>query len=172
MGNLDTLQEDYFFTTLSEDIVKYQHFQTKSAIEKFRIKDKSFYTLKNYLFAGLSYLKDKRKATGIISQKFYNALDKVIEKHVQPLVPKENERRKKGYNFAHKKEVILPINKIDIIKKPTTKIIDYGVQYGKIIYLKDTEQEASLLLEGIKIANGDAKLVTVEIDEVNEECQK
>lgn len=172
MRKLETLKEDYFFTILAEDIIKYQHFQTKSAIEKFRIKDKSFYTLKNYLFAGLKYLKTKDKAIGLISQNFYNAIDRAIEKHVQPLVPKKSEQRKQGYNLAHKKEVTLPINEIEIIKNPTTKMIDYGVQYERIIYLKDTEQEASLLLEGIKIANGDAKLVTVEIDEVNEECQK
>ena len=78
----------------AREIVKYQNFATKSAFSKMSQK------MPSCVFnAGVVYLKNGT-INPHISNRLKSMLDECISEHVQPLIPKDNERRKfKGKSY-------------------------------------------------------------------------
>lgn len=118
LTDLPKTLEDKKLQDFTKEIVRYQNFQTKAALEKisFDYEKPKAYNLFN---AGVSYIKNNKKYP-IYKNKFYNLIDEAISKCIQPLTPAEAEKRivhKKRYTRA---DVIPPVAKLDSVHKPLT----------------------------------------------------
>ena len=125
---------------------------------------------KIYVFdAGLKYLRTGNTFNVNYNKKLYTYIDEAVANHVQPLIPKKDEERqiKKGY-YA-RKENNPPITKLEVVKKPLTAKISYGVQINDNIVVCKTEDEARAFLRGMRFLSRKdevGKLVTLEIGEI------
>lgn len=100
----------------------------------------------------------------------YEALDKVMEQHIQPLRPNLAEKKKTYKRDYTKKEITPPVARNEVLNKPLTAKIEYGVRINDNIVLQKTEEEARAFLRGINFLNPNnpiAKIVTVELGEVD-----
>ena len=175
MTDLKTLKEDLRkkqWSEIAEDLIKYQNYKTGVAIRHIR-GDVSDTTKKNYITSARYYLRTGKKYESVnVGTALFEALDEALKKHVQPLTPKQEEQarllgvRKPNYT---KKDAEVPITQV-IPKKITSKF-EYGVKYGKLIYLQDSEKEAQIFLERIKATGNSASIVSVEINEETDSLQ-
>lgn len=167
MSDLRTLKGDLkkkAWRNIAEDVIRYQNFKAQIAVRYMR-GSASPTTKKNYLTAGRHYITTKEQYKTLnVGKEFYTALEEMLNKHIQPLIPKENEKarllgpRKPNYT---KKEAKVPITQI--IPKKITSDFEYGVRYGKIIYLHDNDIMAKIFLDGIKATGNNAEIVSVEV---------
>ena len=171
-GSLENIQE-LELKKKAINTVKYQNFKTRVALEKMDTP------MTEIMFsAGVSYIKygTINKALG---KAFKIQLDKAIEEHVQPLVPREEEKRlsymyhrgtrlkTKKQVEAQKKETELPIQKLEVVKNPLTETFEYGVMVDKNLRIFDTEDEAKQFMYNLRFfCDKDMKLVEVKINEV------
>lgn len=172
MGNLSTLKSDLNekkWRQIAEDIIKYQDFKFKVAIDKMR-GSLSDVTKKNYITSGRYYLKNGKTYDGLsATPSLYRFIDIVKSEHLQPLIPSEQDRaritkpRKKDYT---KKNAELSISKMDIIKTPTCAKFEYGVRFGDIIYLMKNEEFAKVFAKGVIATGNNARIVSVEMDDI------
>lgn len=172
LDNLDEGLKKKKFMDMATFIVKYQKFKTSVAVEKMKDIDIANTTKSSYFSLGCSYLKTKeRKRT--MPPILYKCIDEVVNKCIQPLTPSiEEERKIKKQNYT-KKEALPPVAKLDIVKQPiSTNNIEYGVKSGNTIMLMPNREYALGFLAGLKNLNKekeiDAKVVTVEIGDINE----
>lgn len=170
MSNLTTLKDDFRakrFYDIAETIVKYQKFQNKYIIEKLSFAGLKDTMLVKYVSSTLKYLKSGERSK-FVHRTYWDMVDEVILNHIQPLTPKENQKRRENLSFYHKKEAILPIQKV-ITEKKQTVLIDYGVKIGDSICICKNEKEAKGFLKGVLFCGKEnAKIVTVEVQEVKE----
>lgn len=155
-----------------ENIVKYRYFKTSETLKLIDLGGFSKVTATNYIDALISYLdtgKMYKQCKGL-----YKYIDEAIAKHIQPLTPRQDQKRiyksKRKVNVVQKNQQ-LPIQKVlrDIeqqTKKP--KNIQYAVQMNNNIRLcGDTIELAKAFQEGLSfMGNNNSKIVKVEIIEV------
>lgn len=131
----------------AREIVKYQNFTTKSAFSK--MSQKMPLCVFN---AGVVYLKNGT-TNPHISNRLKSMLDECVSEHVQPLIPKDNERRKfkdTSYQKLYQdKKAKLPISTMPILNCSVSAQFEYGVQVGDFIRIWDSEKEARAFLEGV-----------------------
>ena len=171
MTTLETLQEDLRekkFMDVAVDIVKYQNYKTSAILPKIN-HDFNNSTLTNYINCGIVYIKTGARKNP--APKFlYDCIDKAVEKCVQPLRPSTEEKRMIKEQVYTRKNVTLPIAKNEVISKPLTAKVEYGVRINDNIVLQKTEEEARAFMRGINFLNPNnqiAKIVTVELGEVD-----
>lgn len=158
------------FENVAETIIKYQNYKTDIAISKM---DNSLgkSTRINYLMYGIRYLKTGYKSC-IVPSSIYKALDKCIEKHIQPLRPSESEKKRVHKRDYTKKNNNPPVSRLKMVQKPVTEKFTYGVKVNDNIVLQKSEIEAKAFLKGIRFLNNnndnnnEIKLVAVTISEV------
>ena len=153
---------------VAEDIVKYQNFQASIACEKMNTNlAKS--TKMNYITCGRYYIKTGNKYKGnVVGNNFYLYLQEAIDKHIQPLTPAFNERKREIKKDYTKKASTPPIKKIIEQKGDLTTKIEYGIKTENKVILELDENNARAFLRGLKFLKSDinAKLVTVELTEI------
>lgn len=178
--NLENLKESLKmkkFYNMAEYIIKYQKFKSSVALTKMNNLDISNSTKINYFNFGVAYLKTGNKHRALPST-LYACIDELVAKHVQPLIPKiEEERQEKNWvKKFQKKEAVLPVSKLEIVNKPLTTNIEYGVKSNNNIMLMPSRDYALEFLAGLKKLNPnkeiEAKVVTVELGELSEENDK
>lgn len=171
MGNLTTLKEDLReikYANLAEIIIKYQNFKSAVILNKMQNMDIKEATKLQYITAGIKYIRYRKKDKKF-SDVYYKKIQELLDKHMQPLVPKENEKRSNIQKIYQQKETILPIqNIIKSIKQTTT--IEYGIKIEDKILLCIDEIEARSFIKAIKFINSncEAKIVTLEINDYKE----
>lgn len=136
---LEELQ-NFKLTSLAKQIVQYQNFKTAAAISKMTT-EYSKTSLTCYFAYGVKYLKtgDAKRLNPSLKE----ALDKCKAEHIQPLTPKDSERRivhKSHVKKEHKKETTLPIQKLDIIGKPLVEKFEYGLRLDNKIMVVDSKK--------------------------------
>lgn len=114
----------------------------------------------------------KRTITKILKQE----IDKCIANHVQPLTPKEDERRQFAKYERRKPRKISvhtepPVARLEVLQNPITETFDYGVKVENKIHLLDSENDAKAFIAGIKFIDPsyDAKVVEIKFEEVKYE---
>ena len=131
------------------------------------MKDLTLATRVNYVNGGVIYLKEGRKTCGITSS-LCKALDRVVSECVQPLTPSKQDRRRVYDKKFTRKDNTPPVAKLDIIKKPLTAKLSYGVKIGDIIKCFPSYDETSGFLKGLLYAGQkNGKMVSFEsVEEV------
>ena len=142
-------------------IRKYQDY--KIGITAGKLSDTfSIATKKNYISAGISYIKTGKKLR-CVPVSLYKALDKVLGECVQPLRPSLEERRKEYKRNYTKKENIPPVARMDIVKKPIIAKVNYRVRLEDSIKCFPSYDEATGFLKGLKyMGNTLGRLVSFE----------
>lgn len=167
MSTLETIEQDSKnkkFKELALNIIKYQKFSNKYIVEQVKDYFTSEHTLIAYITSGLSYLNTGKKSKNT-SNKLYNYINEYKSKCVQPLTPSFEQRRQIKKIDYTKKENIPNIAKIELLKKPITKKIEYGVRINNDIKILKNEELANIFLDGVKFANKEveAKVITIEV---------
>lgn len=170
-STLETLKDDLQQKAIKDfayNIVKYQKFITKIAVDKFE-HAYSKTTACNYFDAGLKYLRTGNTFNANYNKNLYIYIDDAVANHVQPLTPSKNEERQVRKSYYTRKENNPPITKIEVVKKPLTAKINYGVQINDNIVVCKTEDEARAFLRGMRFLSRKdevGRVVTLEIGEV------
>ena len=125
-------------------------------------------TRKNYVLGGVTYIKTGKKLASVPSS-IYDALDKVLKNCVQPLTPSSADKKRSYKRNYCKKEVTPPVARLDIVKKPLTAKVTYGIRLEDSVKCLDSYDEAIGFLKGMRyLGNKSAKLVSFEaLEEVN-----
>lgn len=95
----------------------------------------------------------------------YEYIDEAISQHVQPLTPKDNEKRRVLRNMYLKKKAILPVQKV--VKELTKQSrmcekFEYGVMYDDNIKVFGKDSTAAkIFLAGITFVGKIGKLVAI-----------
>ena len=123
-----------------------------------------------YITAGIKYIKSREKDKKF-SDIYYKKIQELLNKHMQPLIPKESEKRSNVQKIYQQKESILPIQNIIKSIKQTTTTIEYGIKIEDKILLCNDEREAKSFIKAINFINSkrEAKIVTLEINDYKEE---
>lgn len=172
LEKLPEMVKENRFRQLGENIVKYQYFKTSEII---RLIDNAGYseaTLRSFIDNGIGYLSSKVAPKNIGRLPIY--IDEAVNKHIQPLTPKQEQKRRIGYHRKPviKKGVELPINKVlkEITKnEPITDKIEtlYAVKMDKNIRLQNSLIEAQAFLEGLTfLGKSDAKVIEISYKEL------
>lgn len=165
---------------LCENIVKYQYFRTSAII---KIIDNAGYkeeTLKAYVNSGINYITTGKKFRQYGN--FYQYIDKAIAKHVQPLTPREDQKRQPHFNRYTKKlksvpkDMDIPVVKVlnqlsskSNITVSVNKDIKYGILNNNNIKIFDSIEDAKRFNSEINIFGcSSSKLIKIEIKEINE----
>ena len=142
-------------------IRKYQDFKTSVAVEKLD-SSLSKGTRANYVMGGVSYIKTGKKHPCVPSS-IYAAIDKVVKECVQPLRPSETDKKREYKRDFKKKDITPPVARLDIVKKPVTTKITYGVRIEDSVKCIDSYDRAVGFLEGLRyMGNKNAKMVSFE----------
>ena len=142
-------------------IRKYQNYKSSIAVTKL---DNSLTesTRKNYLTFGLAYIKTGKKHK-VVPSSLYDALDKVLNECVQPLTPSKEDKKREYKRDYSKKDVAPPVARLDIVKKPLTARVSYGVRIEDSVKCIDSYDRAVGFLEGLRyMGNKNAKMVSFE----------
>ena len=155
----------------AKNIVKYQNFKTSAALKLFEYKV-SYTTALNYFNLGITYIKIKIKSKSI-PMKIYEYIDDAIKKHIQPLTPKESEKRRVNKKMFAKKEATLPIqNALNEIRteKTLTEKFEYGVKYSDHdIKILNSKHDALIFLSGVSaVSNEFFKPILVSITKLED----
>lgn len=129
-------------------IRKYQNHKISIAASKLD-ENLTLATRRNYVTWGVTYLKDGKKVPGM-SGALCKALDRVKSECVQPLTPSESEKRRVYGKKYVRKNNIPPVAKLDVIKKPLTAKLTYGIKLEDSIKCMPSYDEAVGFLKGIK----------------------
>ena len=150
-------------------IRKYQDFKIDIAMDKL---DPALAkgTRKNYIRAGVTYIKTGKKAP-CLPKAICNALDKVMAQCVQPLTPSESDKKRAYKRNYTKKDNLPPVARMEIIKKPLSVKVSYGVKIEDSVKCFNTYDESLGFLKGLRfMGNKLAKMVSFEaLEEVKEE---
>ena len=142
-------------------IRKYQDFKTSIAAEKLD-NSLSEGTRKNYVMGGVSYIKTGKKHPCVPSS-IYDAIDKVIKECVQPLRPAEEDKKREYKRDYKKKNASPPVARLEILKKPVTVKVTYGIRIEDSVKCIDSYDRAVGFLEGLRyMGNKNAKMVSFE----------
>lgn len=146
---------------IAKQIVQYQNYKTSVALKLINRMSYSKASLNSFFTKGRLYLKTGNKNAKCGN--LYNYIDNWTEKHIQPLVPKPEEK----YEYKPKVKTNNKQEKIKI-KAPQrlTEKIDYGVKIENNVYIFDTEKECEAFIQGTKLfGNNNAKIVHIKIEE-------
>ena len=142
-------------------IRKYQDYKTGVAANKLD-SSLTLSTRKNYVMGGVSYIKTGKKLPCVPSS-IYEAIDKVLKECVQPLRPSEQDKKRSYKRNYFKKEVTPPVARLDIVKKPLTAKVSYGIRLEDSVKCLDSYDEAVGFLKGMRyMGNKTAKIVSFE----------
>ena len=156
---------------LCENIVKYQYFKTSEVMKTIDSAGLSQATFRNYIDAGISYINTGKKYRQFIG--IYKYFDEALAKHIQPLTPRQDQKRvNKPYKRKPKeitKEQVLPAQ--NVVNKLYDKAIKvscdrYAVQMDNNIRLCDSVEFAQAFKEGLSFMGcNSAKVVKIKIEE-------
>lgn len=188
LENLDEKIRINRLRNLGENIVKYQYFKTTEII---KIIDNAGYkeeTLRSYVNSGINYINTGKKFQQYCN--FYQYIDDAIKRCVQPLTPKDNQKRQPHFNRYIRKTTSVPkemnvpvVNvlskiaceavKTENIKSSKCDVIPTGTMYGvkmdKNIRIAETILEAKSFREGLSfMGKTDAKIIEISFREVDE----
>lgn len=163
LENLPNVYKENNTRKMASWIIKYQNFATKAAL-KYAPEGYTPLSLQNYFTKGLSYMNKNIKATGYSS--LYKEMDSLLSTHLQPLTPPSDEVRQARKKRYQHKDATPPVAKMEIVRKPVTAKIIYGIQFEDSIKIFDCEDAAHWFNKGIEYVKGEAgKIVTVELGE-------
>lgn len=148
----------------AEIIVKYQKFTTNKVYEKFKEQNLLYskITAKTYINYGISYILYGTKHYAV-PKKIYNAIDKCLAKHIQPLTPSEKDKRRTHIKQYQKKDAVLPVQKLPEVKAKLTEKFEYGVRIENRIILFSTENGMNEFVKNIKFINPSTEVKSVEV---------
>lgn len=165
LKNITKILKEDDYRKIAKLVVQYQNFKTKVAIQHFPF-DVSEGTKLNYLNLGIVYIKTKVRNKAI-PQKIYDFIDEFTEAHLQPLVPKDEDRRRTINKIYHKKEAVLPVQ--NLLKELKTKSagmiakFEYGVRIDDMVKICSSREEAITFMQGAKFAgNKNVQVVSIE----------
>lgn len=171
-SSLENLKDDMTKKKAME-IVKYQNFKTRIALERMDVK-----MARQVFDSAVGYIRYKTHNPSIVTKSLKEAIDECIANHVQPLTPKEHEKRQvyarrsevqrliKESKKYHSKDAVPPIAKLEIVKQPVVENFEYGVKQGDNIRLFKTETEAQFFINNASFFSREPlKLVEVTINE-------
>lgn len=146
---------------IAKQIVQYQNYKRSVALKLINRMSYSESSLNSFFTKGRLYLKTGNKYAK--AGNLYKYIDSWTEKHIQPLVPKPEEK----YEYKPKAKTNNKQEKITIkIPQKLTENIDYGVKIENKIYIFDTEKECKAFIQGIKLfSNNEAKIVHIKLEE-------
>ena len=152
---------------LAINIVKYQNFSTNSIVSKIDNAGYPETTLRFYIDKGIAYIKNGSACRQLGS--FTQYLDECIEQYIQPLTPKETERRRQVFRKSkcsatpNSNPVQRVLNKIAKEAKPYS----FAVQMEHNIRLYDSIEEAKAFKDGLSfMGNISAKIIKVVCEEI------
>jgi len=171
-SSLENIKEDLIKKKAME-IVKYQNFRTKIALERMSVK------MPRQVFdSAVGYIRYKTYNSSIVTKSLKDAIDECIANHVQPLTPKEEEKRgmyarrseiqklRKISKQYQAKDAIPPIAKLEIVKQTVSENFEYGVKQGDNIRLFANEELATNFIQNVKFfTDKEVKLVEVTVNE-------
>lgn len=188
LENLDEKIRINRLRNLGENIVKYQYFKTTEII---KIIDNAGYkeeTLRSYVNSGINYINTGKKFQQYGN--FYQYIDDAISRCVQPLTPKDNQKRQPHFNRYIRKTTSVPkemnvpvvnvLSKIacgavknENIKSSKCDVVPAGTMYGvkmdKNIRIVGNILEAKSFKEGLSfMGKTDAKIIEISFREVDE----
>ena len=146
---------------IAKQIVQYQNYKTSVALKLINKMSYSEASLNSFFTKGRLYLKTGNKNAKCGN--LYNYIDNWTEKHIQPLVPKPEEK----YDYRPKTNVKNKQEKT-VVKEPKkiTEKFDYGVKIENKVYIFDTEKECEAFIQGTKLfSNDNVKIVHIKIEE-------
>jgi len=154
---------------LAENIVKYQYFKTNVILNTIDNAGYSKSSLASYVNGGISYINtgNAHKQLGSLPKH----IDEAIKKCIQPLTPRQDQKRinmrYRKYVKKVEKNIELPINKVLAKINKEVKPFDYAVRMNNNIRILNTQEEAQAFLEGLSFMGAtDAKVIKVTIEEV------
>ena len=118
---------------LARQIVQYQDFTTKTALEKMNTGAYTDWTARQYFQDGRKYIKTSKKVrNGKNPPNLYHYIDEFLEQKLQPYTPKENERAKiKKVQLSTPKYEPQKVEVPVVRKQPTPK--QNNDKYGVLI---------------------------------------
>ena len=167
MGDLPRVIQENRIKQLAYEIVKYQNYKVKYATANLP-GDLASSTKANYFICGVKFIKNGTK-NKIVPVQLYEYITEAMNKHVQPLTPKESERRvERNINYT-KRNVEHPAQKVlEIIKNQSPKV--YAVKLDNTLVIQNTLNDARAFSSGINFLNpnSNASIVQLEITEVKD----
>lgn len=156
LDNLPNVVRENKLKNLAENIVKYQKFKTNAIISKIGTCGYTKSSIYNYINFGIQYINNNRKERQ--GGSLYKYIDEAISKHIQPLTPKENERRLRQ-NFVEP-----PIVKVlETINKKKTAFV---VKFNNNALMYEGKDEAEAFKQGLYFAGISANIVEIKYEEV------
>ena len=168
LENLAQKVQENRLRNLARNIIQYQHFKTNVILKKIDNAGYSQSTLRFYIDKGIGYIKTGKKIRQLGSLCEY--LDECMNKHIQPLTPK-NEEKRIEFNRTYRNNDVLPVQRV-LQKITQNTIIDtnkniYAVKMGKNIRLQESIEEAKGFLDGLSfIGNTNASIIQLTYKEV------
>lgn len=171
-SSLENMKENIVKSRALE-IIQYQNFKTRIAVEHLK------HTRRAVFDSAVGYIKYGTWNKCLVTKELKEELDKLIANHVQPLTPKQDEKRV-CYNRTNKvinkhkkyqeKDVIVPISKLEVVNQQMTEEFEYGVRQGDNIRLFANKELATSFIESVKFfTDKEVKLVEVTINEGDNE---
>lgn len=162
LDNLTVKVRENRLKNLAMNVVQYQNFQTNAIVNKIDNAGYSNASLKFYIDKGIGYIKTGTRYKGLDG--FCNYIDEHIKNHIQPLTPKESEKRR---NIVRKDKVVKiesPVVKVleNINKKKTAFI----VKFNNNALLYEGKDEAEAFKQGLYFAGISANIVEIKYEEV------
>lgn len=173
LQNLDEKIRENRLKNLAINIVKYQNFKTNCIISKIENAGCTKNTLLTYINCGIIYLQSNKKYNKIPKQ-IYEYIDEALNKHIQPLTPKESEKRQARIG-CNRKPICKPSTSLSGLNafnlpKQITETFDYGVKVGNNIRIFDSEKDAKSFCDSFKFfSNESIKLIEIKFSEVKNE---
>ena len=166
LENLTEKVRENRLRNLAINVIKYQDFSTNATIRKIDNAGLSESTLRFYIDKGIGYIKQGTVYKGM--NNFNKYIDDGIEKHVQPLTPRNDEKRRPTMRKKQQKPnspCINPQMAKDVLRQKK----QYAVQIGNNIRLLNNLECAKAFADGLSfMGKTDAKIIKIKIEEVNE----
>ena len=143
----------------AREIIRYQNFKSKIALAKMNCD------MPKVVFdSGVNYIRKGKINKRVMSKKLLKTLDNCVKNCLQPLTPSLEERRIFRKNEFQKKDVKLPVAKLEILNKSVTSKFEYGVKINDTIKIIGSEKEASAFIKGMRFMEPHAEAVLVEVE--------
>ena len=162
LENLTEKVQQNRLKNLGENIVKYQYFKTTQII---KIIDNAGFkenTLRSYVNSGINYINTGKKFKQYGN--FYQYIDDAINRFVQPLTPKNSQKRQLNV----KQNTILPVQ--NVLKKLNEKVepqSKIAVQLNNNLSIVNDEKEAIGFNKCLEFLGKQAgKIVKIVIEEI------
>lgn len=151
---------------ISKGIVQYQFFKTKKAIILMGYTGIPEKKARTYFDLGISYLRHGQEKKLPIAIK--KQIDVCLSQKMQPLTPKQEDKRKfKPWKRQIKNNIAQTVKKISTPK--ITQKFEYGVKFENTIKIFDTEKECKAFIEGAELFITEKnyfKIVSVSFDDL------